>query len=173
MTDIQNGLKNIELLLLDVDGVLTDGGIIYDDNSVETKVFNAKDGLGIRMLLDADIMVGIITGRSSNALRHRCNNLGISLIFDAVADKTKTLETILKQTDLTAEQAAFVGDDLPDLKIMKAVGFSIAVANAHEILKETADMVTSADGGKGAVREICEAILKAKGLWKITLERFL
>jgi 3-deoxy-D-manno-octulosonate 8-phosphate phosphatase (KDO 8-P phosphatase) len=124
------------------------------------------------MLLDAGIMVGIVTGRDSKALRHRCNNLGISHIFDAVADKATLLETILKQTDITAEQAAFVGDDLPDLKIMKKVGFSVAVANAHEIVQETANMVTSANGGSGAVREICEAILKAKGIWEKTLERF-
>lgn len=172
VTDIQNRLKHIELLLLDVDGVLTDGSIIYDDHATEIKVFNAKDGLGIRMLLDAGITVGIVTGRSSKALRHRCRNLGVSYIFDDIADKAKMLETILKKTNKKAEQTAFTGDDLPDLKIMKRVGVSIAVANAHEVLRETADMITSASGGNGAVREICEAILKAKGLWEKTLKRY-
>jgi 3-deoxy-D-manno-octulosonate 8-phosphate phosphatase (KDO 8-P phosphatase) len=173
MTDIHNGLKNIKILFLDVDGVLTDAGIIYNDNGSETKVFNAKDGLGIRLLLDAGIQVGIITGRHSKALRHRCQNLGIVHVFEAVTDKSDALKNILKQTKTTAEQAAFIGDDLPDLKIMKKVGFSIAVANAHEILRENANMVTSAKGGEGAVRETCEAILKAKGLWEKTLEKFL
>ena len=173
MTDIHNGLKNIEILLLDVDGVLTDGSIIYNDNASETKVFNAKDGLGIRLLLDAGIQVGIITGRHSKALRHRCRNLGIDLIFEAVSDKTDALKDILKRTKKTVEQTAFIGDDLPDLKLMKKVGFSIAVADAHTLLREHAGMVTSAKGGEGAVREACEAILKAKGLWDKILERFL
>ena len=172
MTDIHNGLKNIEILLLDVDGVMTDGSIIYHDNASETKVFNAKDGLGIRLLLDAGIQVGIITGRRSKALRHRCKNLGIVHIFESVEDKVHAFENLLKKAKTIAEQAAFIGDDLPDLKLMKKVGFSVAVANAHAILLEHADMVTSAKGGEGAVRETCEAILKAKGLWEKTLERF-
>ncbi len=173
MMAIHKGLEHIEVLLLDVDGVLTDGSIIYNDNASETKVFNSKDGLGIRLLLDAGIQVGIISGRRSNALKHRCQNLGIVHVFEAVSNKADELNNILKQIKKTAEQAAFIGDDLPDLKLMKKVGFSVAVANAHEILREQADMVTSAKGGEGAVRETCEAILKAKGLWEKTLERFL
>jgi len=166
-------MKNIEILLLDVDGVLTDGGIIYHDNGSETKVFNVKDGLGLRMLMDAGIEVGIITGRCSEALKHRCRNLGIDHLYDAVSEKTEALNDILKRTEKTPDQAAFIGDDLPDLKLMKTIGFSIAVADAHPLLKEQADMVTSAKGGEGAVREACETILKAKGLWEKTLERYI
>ena len=166
-------LKRIKLLLLDVDGVLTDGCIIYNDKSVETKVFNVKDGLGIRLLMQAGVKVGIVTSRSSKALYHRCNNLDISLIFDGVHEKISVLELISEQTGLLAEEIAFVGDDLPDLPLMRKVGFSIAVADAHKTVIENVDMVTSAKGGAGAVREVCEAILKAQGFWNKILERFL
>jgi len=146
-----NKLKRIKLLLLDVDGVLTDGSIIYNDNGVETKIFNVKDGLGIRLLMEAGIQVGIVTGRTSKALYHRCTNLGISLLFDGVHEKTSVLELISEQTGLQAEEIAFVGDDLPDLPLLKRVGFSIAVADAYETIIENVDMTTSAKGGAGAV----------------------
>ncbi|HUT69294.1 MAG TPA: HAD-IIIA family hydrolase [Desulfatiglandales bacterium] len=166
-------LKRIKLLLLDVDGVLTDGSVIYDDTGAEIKAFNAKDGLGIKMLMGAGIEVGIVTGRTSRALFHRCDNLGISLVFDQVRDKTGVLEVISKEKGVGAEHIAFVGDDLVDIPLMKKVGLSVAVADAHETVLEHADMVTSAQGGDGAVREVCEAILKAQGLWEKVLERFL
>jgi 3-deoxy-D-manno-octulosonate 8-phosphate phosphatase (KDO 8-P phosphatase) len=164
-------LKRIKLLLLDVDGVLTDGSIIYDDRGKEIKSFNVKDGLGIRMLLNSGIKVGIVTGRSSKAVYHRCHNLGISLVFDGVRDKASALDTILGQTQLLAQEVAFAGDDLLDLPILKKVGLSIAVADAHEIVRNNVDMITLAKGGDGAVREICEHILKAQGLWEGILIR--
>jgi len=168
-----NKLKRIKLLLLDVDGVLTDGSIIYNDNGTETKVFNVNDGLGIRLLMEAGLKVGIVTGRTSKALYHRCTNLGISLIFDGVHEKVSVLEIISKQTGLLTEEIAFVGDDLVDLPLLRRVGLSIAVANAHETVIENVDMVTSKKGGDGAVREICEAILKAQGLWNNIIKRYL
>lgn len=170
---ILNKLKDIKLVILDVDGVLTDGGIIYNDNGVETKIFNVKDGLGIRLLMEAGIKLCIATGRRSKALDTRCKNLGIEYIFDGVTDKTTILDLILDQTGVSASEVAFIGDDLPDLALMKKVGLSIAVADAHKTLLENADMVTSAKGGNGAVREVCEAILKAQGFWESILERFL
>ena len=166
-------LKRIKLLLLDVDGVLTDGKIVYDDTGAEIKAFNAKDGLGIKMFMGAGIEVGIVTGRASRALLHRCDNLGISLVFDQVRDKSGVLEVISKEKGVGAAHIAFVGDDLVDIPLMKRVGLSVAVADAHETVLEHADMVTSAQGGAGAVREVCEAILKAQGLWEKVLERFL
>ena len=166
-------LNRVRLLLLDVDGVLTDGGIIYNDKGVETKVFNVRDGLGIRLLMEAGVKVGIVTSRASKALYHRCDNLGISLVFDGIGDKSGVLEDISKQTGIPGEEIAYVGDDLVDLPLMRKVGLSVAVADAHETLLENADMVTTAKGGAGAVREVCEAILKAQGLWEKTLERFL
>jgi 3-deoxy-D-manno-octulosonate 8-phosphate phosphatase (KDO 8-P phosphatase) len=166
-------LKSIKLLLLDVDGVLTDGGIVYSDNDSETKIFNVKDGLGIRLLMEAGIHLGIITGRRSNALSKRCKELGIDLIYDGVANKADALDRILERTGFSFEEVACIGDDLPDLALMRRTGLSIAVADAHATLRENADMITSAKGGRGAVREVCEAILKAKGLWESILERFL
>jgi len=168
---VLNKLKKIKLLLLDVDGVLTDGGIIYNDNGAETKVFNVKDGLGMRLLMEAGIHLGIITGRRSNALYCRCKDLGINLIYDGVRNKIDVLDALLDQTGVSAEEVAFIGDDLPDLKLMKTIGLSIAVGDAHKMILDNADMVTSANGGHGAVREVCETILKAKGLWENILER--
>ena len=168
-----NKLKHIKLLILDVDGVLTDGGIIYNDNGVETKIFNVKDGLGIRLLMQAGINLCIATGRRSNALYNRCKNLGIEHIFDGADDKAAIFDLILDRTGVSAEQVAFIGDDLPDLALMKKVGLSIAVADAHKTVLKNADMVTSTKGGNGAVREVCEAILKAQGFWENILERFL
>ena len=162
---VSNKIKDIKLLVLDVDGVLTDGSIIYDDNGVETKVFSVKDGLGIRLLMEAGINLCIATGRSSNALNNRCKNLGIVHVFDGVSDKAAILDLILDRVGISAHEVAFIGDDLPDLALMQMVGLSIAVADAHKTVLENADMVTSAKGGAGAVREVCEAILKAQGLW--------
>jgi 3-deoxy-D-manno-octulosonate 8-phosphate phosphatase (KDO 8-P phosphatase) len=170
---VLNRLKNIKLLLLDVDGVLTDGGILYNDNGTETKVFDVKDGLGIKLLMEAGIHPVIITGRRSKALFKRCKELGIDLIYDGITDKTDAFNCVLEKTGVSAEEVACMGDDLPDLAVMKRSGLSIAVADAHVSLRENADIITSAKGGHGAVREACEAILKAKGLWESILERFL
>jgi 3-deoxy-D-manno-octulosonate 8-phosphate phosphatase (KDO 8-P phosphatase) len=165
-------LKHIQLLLLDVDGVLTDGSIIYNDDGSETKIFNARDGFGLKLVMSAGIKVGIVTGRSSQALHHRCDNLGIDLLFEGVGDKAQMLEEIVAKTGITTEHIAFVGDDLPDLPIMKHAGLSIAVADAHEIVRQKADWTTLAQGGQGAVREVCEALLTAKGLWDEIVERY-
>ena len=158
-------LKDIRLLLLDVDGVLTDGSIIYNDGGGETKVFNAKDGLGLRLVIRAGIKVGFVTGRKSNALHHRCRDLGIELMYDGVQHKARLLDEIVEQTGVSAEATAFIGDDIPDLSMMRRVGLSIAVADAHEFVRRNADWVTSAAGGRGAVREVCDALLKATGSW--------
>ncbi len=172
---IQAKLKKIKLLLLDVDGILTDGSIMYTDNGKEIKTFNAKDGLGIRLLINAGIKVGIITGRRSNALTSRCRDLGIDIIFDGIGinQKVKALEDILKATNISHEKTAFAGDDLPDIAVMKRVGLSITTADASANVMEMADMVTSLNGGQGAVRQICEEILKAQGLWENIIAEFL
>jgi 3-deoxy-D-manno-octulosonate 8-phosphate phosphatase (KDO 8-P phosphatase) len=165
-------LKKAKCLILDVDGVLTDGGIIYNDRGEETKKFNAKDGLGIRMLLDAEIGVSIVTGRRSDALNHRCKNLGISSVFDGVKDKAAVFRAILDQSCLPPEETAAMGDDLPDLPLLKMAGCSVAVADAHEIVRQYADMVTAEKGGSGAVREVCEAILKSQGKWESAIAKW-
>lgn len=169
--ELTRALSKIRLLLLDVDGVLTDGRIIYNDRGEETKVFHVRDGLGIRLLIQAGIEVGIVTGRSSRALFHRCRNLGITRVHDGVKDKVAALESILADAGLEKDQTAFVADDLPDLGIMGRVGLAAAVADAAPIVRDRADWVTEAPGGGGAVREVAEAILNAQGLWEQILER--
>lgn len=169
MTDSR--LKQISLILLDVDGVLTTGQVIYNDTGQETKVFNVRDGLGIRMLKEAGLQVGIITGRRSMALVHRCRNLGIDLLKDGISDKAAALAEILDMTGVAATDTAFVGDDLPDLPIMRRVGVPIAVGDAHDLVKQVAAFTTRASGGCGAVREVSERILKARGDWKPLIQR--
>lgn len=160
-------LAAVKLLLLDVDGVLTDGSINYTDSGEEIKQFNAKDGLGLRLLMQAGVGVGIITGRKSEALLQRCRNLGIDLIFDNVKhDKTQAFATILAETGLAASETAFAGDDLPDIPVMEKAGVGFAVADAACEVIEKSDITTLCPGGRGAVREICEKILKAKGVWR-------
>jgi 3-deoxy-D-manno-octulosonate 8-phosphate phosphatase (KDO 8-P phosphatase) len=165
-------IKEIKLLLLDVDGVLTNGSIVYSDEGMEIKAFNVKDGLGIRLLKEAGIDVGIVTGRRSNALRHRCGDLGIQLIYEGVKDKSALLEDIHRKTGIHPRAMAFMGDDLPDIPIMKMVGVSIAVADAAADVIAQADLVTKSPGGAGAVREACETILMARGCWQEITARF-
>ena len=163
----------IRLLLLDVDGILTDGTIIYSDAGTEIKTFNVRDGLGLRLLMDAGVQVGIITGRKSNALLMRCRDLGIDLVFQGVKDKLKALQTILSQTNIPADRIAFMGDDLPDLAVYDSVGYFITVEDAPFELLARAHYITTCKGGKGAVREVCEKFLKAKGQWPEIVQRFL
>ena len=122
--------------------------------------------------MKAGVHLGIVTGRRSNALHLRCKDLGIKFIYDGIDNKVDVLDELLDQTGVSAEEVAFIGDDLPDLALMKAIGLSIAVGDAHKTIIDHSDMVTSAKGGHGAVREACEAILKAKGLWEDILKRF-
>nr|WP_303649813.1 HAD hydrolase family protein [Desulfobotulus pelophilus] len=161
------------MLLLDVDGILTTGTVIYSDSGEETKIFNVKDGLGIRLLMNAGIQVGIVTGRAAPALRHRLANLGIELIWDAVRNKAAILPEIVKTTGLQPEAMAFMGDDLPDLGLMKRVGLSITVPDAAAEVRDRVHFTTRNSGGHGAVREVCEAILKAKDLWPAIVENAL
>lgn len=166
-------LDQIKLLLLDVDGVLTDGQIIYTDSGEQIKGFSSKDGLGLRLLMDNGIKVGIVTGRKSAALAHRLQNLGIDLVFDGIQDKAAAFDKIMELTGIPARHIAFVGDDLIDLPAMIRAGVSFTVPDAPKEVKYHADAVTSAKGGHGAVREICEIILKAQGVWGKILNRYL
>ncbi len=171
MGSLEKKLMKIRMLLLDVDGVMTAGQIIYGDDGNQTMIFNVKDGLGIRLLKEAGIRVGIITGRSSQALLHRCSNLGIDMVFHGIKDKLVALEEVMATTGVTLDRIGFVGDDLPDLPLMRKVGFPVAVADAHQMVREAADMVTRAPGGFGAVREVCEAVLKAQGKFETLVNR--
>jgi 3-deoxy-D-manno-octulosonate 8-phosphate phosphatase (KDO 8-P phosphatase) len=165
-------LKDIQLLLLDVDGVLTDGSIIYSDEDSETKVFNVKDGFGLKLVMAAGIKVGLVTGRTSRALHRRCRDLGIRYIYDGVQQKAPLLDKIITETGVGAANTAFIGDDLPDLPLMRRIGLSIAVADAHEVVRDYSEWITSAPGGRGAVREVCDALLKVRGDWEKMMEKF-
>lgn len=165
-------LSKIKLLLLDVDGVLTDGTITYTDSGEQIKSFNSKDGLGLRLLMNTGIKVGIITGRKSKALKHRCKNLGINLLFEGEINKVRALEKIIDSYKIKAKNIAFAGDDLLDISIMKKVGMAFCVADANKYVKKNSDIITTNLGGKGAVREICEIILKNQGLWDNILKQY-
>lgn len=167
---IEKKLKNIRLLLLDADGVLTRGEILYSEAGDELKAFNVRDGFGLRVLQDSGIKTGIITGRHSEVVKRRCLELGINFCHCDVKDKKALLDSILAETGYSGEQIAFVGDDIPDIAVMKKVGIGIAVADADEEVKSHADMITRNPGGRGAVREVCESLLKAKGLWEEILK---
>lgn len=166
MCTLTEKLRQIRLLLLDVDGVLTDGTILYHDNGSEMKSFHVRDGLGIRMLIEAGIPVGIITGRFSKALEYRGKELGIPYIYQGIKHKNTIIHLIEDETKVQPDQMAFMGDDLNDAAIMRIVGVSIAVADAHPEIKRIATITTTCRGGYGAVREICEKILMAQGHWE-------
>jgi 3-deoxy-D-manno-octulosonate 8-phosphate phosphatase (KDO 8-P phosphatase) len=162
----------IRLVVVDVDGVLTDGKIVYGDGT-EMKHFAVVDGLGITLARRARIEVAFITVRQSEAIRRRATDLGVIELHEGVRRKWDRLKEIMGRYDLSPEQVAYVGDDLVDLVPMRKVGLPIAVANAAREVKETAAFVTERRGGDGAVREALEMILKAKGVWEETKNKYL
>ncbi|PIE71641.1 MAG: phenylphosphate carboxylase subunit delta [Deltaproteobacteria bacterium] len=162
----------IRLLLLDVDGVLTDGSLLFSEAGETIKRFHVRDGLGIRMLQEAGIAVGVITGRKSAAVAARCQDLGITRVYQGVKDKAALIPELENATGVPATDMAFLGDDLIDMAIMKQVGFSAAVADAHPRVRRTANWVTRLPGGHGAVRELAEALLKAGGKWEKICRRY-
>lgn len=159
-------MPNIELLLTDIDGVLTDGGITYDDRGVETKTFNVRDGLGVRLWQRAGGKVGIVTGRASTVVENRAADLDIEIVCQAVKEKLPVIREIAESAGIELEQVAYLGDDLPDLPAIRAVGFGAAVADAAPELIEAADYVTTTPGGRGALREVVEKLLKDSGRWE-------
>jgi 3-deoxy-D-manno-octulosonate 8-phosphate phosphatase (KDO 8-P phosphatase) len=154
-------LEGIRLVAFDVDGVFTDGRFYLSDDGIESKAFHTQDGFGIRQLLDAGVEVAVISGRQSGAVERRMAELGVAHVVQGCRDKVAAFDDLLDQLRLTAEQCAFVGDDIPDLPLLRKVGFSIAVANAVPGVREQCDYTTTAAGGSGAVREVCELVLSA------------
>lgn len=163
--DFVRRAKGIRLLLLDVDGILTDGGITIDANGAETKTFHVRDGHGIKLLQWAGIEVAILSGRRSGATDRRAAELGISLVHQGASDKLAALETILTSRGLAPDEVAFMGDDLVDLPVLRRVGLPMTVADAVDELAPFVQYVTRAVGGRGAVREVAEALLEAQGRW--------
>ncbi len=165
--------KKIKLLLTDVDGVLTDGRIIYDSDGKELKFFHVRDGHGLKLLISRGIEVGIITGRNSSIVEKRAMELGIKHIFQSVYNKAEIIDKIIALENLENEAIAYIGDDIVDLPAFNKVGFKITVPDAPLEVQRYADYITLNYPGKGAVREICEIILKSKGLWEEILASYL
>ena len=159
---VRNQAAGIRLLVLDVDGVLTDGRIHFDAKGRECKVFHVRDGFGIRRLLEAGVEIAIISGRKSVPVQKRAEELGIRHVYLGADNKLKVLNRLLDKLGFTAEQVACVGDDVPDLACLEAAGLAIAVADAHQDLDAVADWHTHNGGGMGAVREVCDLLLEAR-----------
>lgn len=164
--NIREKLNKIKILILDVDGIMTDGRIIMDHDGREIKNFNVRDGHGIKVLQRFGINVAILTGRQSKVVEHRAKDLEIKDVYQKVYNKKEVFEKILKKHKLMAENAAYMGDDIVDIPVLNRVGFSASVADALEIVKKSVDYVTKNKGGHGAVREICEMILQAQNKWE-------
>ena len=171
--DLDQRCQPIELILSDVDGVLTDGRLVIDNQGIETKQFHFRDGMGVRLWQKAGYRFGLITLRSSQMVKMRADELDIEIIRQGTGDKLAALKQILDETGLKTEQTCYLGDDLPDLPVVRTVGLGVAVADACSELRRAAHCVTTADGGSGAVREIVEMILKAQGRWEDVIQTYL
>ncbi|MGB9762189.1 MAG: KdsC family phosphatase [Caldimicrobium thiodismutans] len=171
--DVLKRAEKIKLLLLDVDGVLTDGGIIITGDGEEIKIFSVLDGMGIKLLQKAGVEVGILSGRFSPVMKHRSKELGIELLYQGELAKLPAFEKILKEKELKVEEVAYMGDDWLDIPILKRVGLAIGVPNAWPPVNNYVHYITKKEGGKGAVREVCDLILMAKGLWEKFLKEYL
>ncbi len=165
--------KDIKLIILDCDGVLTDGAIIYNEQRVESKHFNAKDGLGIRMAMEWGIEVAIITGRSSELLAQRCSDLRITHLYQSIRHKFKATEELLEKLGLTWENTAIMGDDWNDMPMLEKAGISSTPSDAFPDIKSRVDLVMEREGGKGAVRELIEWILKEQGCYEEAVQKLL
>lgn len=153
---------DVRLAAFDVDGVFTDGRFYLSDAGVETKAFSTQDGFGIKKLLAADVQVAVISSRRSGAVDTRMRELGVRHVIQGAADKAAAFDLLIESLQLTAGQCVYVGDDVPDLPVLKRVGFAIAVANAVDEVKKCCDYTTRSAGGFGAVREVCELLLAAR-----------
>ena len=169
---IRDKAKKIKLLLLDVDGVLTDGGIVMNDRGEEIKRFDVRDGHGIRLLLRAGLQVGLITGRTSKVVSHRARDLGIRIVYQKAYNKLEVYRKIKRKSRLRDHEIAYVADDIVDLPILRRVGLAMTVKDSWPGLKPEVDYVTAGEGGRGAVREVAELLLKAQGKWKELTRRY-
>ncbi|MGR9114996.1 MAG: 3-deoxy-manno-octulosonate-8-phosphatase KdsC [Gammaproteobacteria bacterium] len=165
--------RRLKLLILDVDGVLTDGKLFFDDQGKEYKSFHARDGHGIKLLRQTGVEVAVISGRKSHSVELRMKSLGIEHVYQGHEDKIGAFEEIIGKMGIHAEQAAHVGDDLLDLPLMIRVGLAIAVQDANFAVKERADWCTSLPGGQGAVREVCDLIMQAQGTFAAVVDTYL
>lgn len=172
-TELLKKIRNIRVLITDVDGVLTNGGIILDDNGMEYKQFQVKDGQIIALLQEAGIQIGVISGRNVAVVKHRCQQMGVDFHYHGVRDKYVLVRKILSDLGITLEQCAYMGDDLIDLEILSKVGFSAAPLDALPYVKDKVNFISSLKGGEGAFREVADTILEAKGALQGIVEKLI
>ena len=172
MMIIQQKCQPIQLILSDVDGILTDGGVEFNNQGIETKRFNIRDGLGIKLWQKAGYHFGLITSRTSQIVKIRATELGIDLVRQGVAQKLPTLEEIARSMELDYEQICYIGDDFPDLPCIKVVGLGATVPEASSEILDAADYITKHAGGHGAIRDLIETILKAQRRWDGVIQQY-
>lgn len=173
MKDILERAAQIKLVVFDVDGVLTDGSLFIGDDGQEYKAFHSRDGLGMKMLHNSGVEIGIITARTSQVVQHRMKNLDIKHVYQGQLEKLPAFEELVTKLGLSFEQSAYVGDDVVDLPVMQRAGLAIAVQDAHPLAKQHAHWQTPRAGGRGAARDVCELIMEAQNTLTTQLERFL
>jgi 3-deoxy-D-manno-octulosonate 8-phosphate phosphatase (KDO 8-P phosphatase) len=173
MDDILKRAASIRLVIFDVDGVLTDGSLYLGDGGEEYKAFHSRDGHGMTMLQSTGVIIGVITGRTSQVVVHRMASLGVEYVYQGHREKLPAFEDMLEQVGVSPEVTAFVGDDVVDLPVMARVGLAIAVQDAHPLVKQHAHWQTPHPGGRGAARDVCELILEAQGNLRPMLDRYL
>jgi 3-deoxy-D-manno-octulosonate 8-phosphate phosphatase (KDO 8-P phosphatase) len=169
---IEDRCRNVELVLSDVDGVLTDGGVIFDNQGIELKQFHIRDGLGIRLWQKAGFKFGLLTARSSHIVKMRAAELNIEIVRQGFEDKLPVTKEVIAGLRLKPEQVCFIGDDLTDLPVIRYVGLGVAVADAVKEVRAAADYVTRLPGGRGAVRELIELVLNAKNRWEDLIRNY-
>jgi 3-deoxy-D-manno-octulosonate 8-phosphate phosphatase (KDO 8-P phosphatase) len=173
MQDIIQKAKKIRLAIFDVDGVLTNGTLMYGKNGAEHKEFHAHDGQGLKLLIDSGVQIAIITAHESEVVTNRMQYLGIPHVYQGNTDKLPAYEDLKIKLKLTDEQISYMGDDVPDLPLLRRVGLSITVANSPKIIQQHACWITKANGGFGAVREVCDLIMEAQGTFQAAINKFL
>ena len=171
--ELKQRILPVRMMIFDVDGVLTDGRVIYMDDGSEIKEFDVQDGHGIKLLQHAGIEVALISGRACRAVEHRALGLGIDRVYQGSKVKTEPYEQLLAETGLKEHETCFMGDDLIDIPVMRRAGFAVAVPNGAPHIFPYAHYITRASGGRGAAREVCEMILQVQGLWESVMERYL
>jgi 3-deoxy-D-manno-octulosonate 8-phosphate phosphatase (KDO 8-P phosphatase) len=173
MNDIFEKARGIELVIFDVDGVLTDGSLFLGDDGQEYKTFHSRDGHGMVMLMESGVKIAIITGRTSNVVRIRMESLGIEYLFQGHRDKLPPYEELKSELGVADERIAYVGDDVVDLPVMRRVGLAVAVQDAHPLVRQHAHWQTPHGGGRGAARDVCEMIMEAQGSLQGMMEKYL
>lgn len=171
--DLHGRLVNIKMLVLDVDGVMTDGGLTIGDDGQEYKTFHSHDGLGMKLLKSTGVQLAIITGRTSNVVKQRAESTGVAHFYQGADDKLAAFHALLEASNLQPHECAFMGDDVVDLPPMLRCGLAIAVPASPPMVLQYAHYVTEKSGGRGAVREVCEMIMRAQGTYEATMAPFL